>query len=154
MCVRTAYCPEKGITMTEKADSKKNHFGSREHRIEQLGLLAERVKTALTVFAGTPVADALSDADSAVVDAIAEAKGLSADWKPAGRVVSRKAKFVPEVGASVQIKAKKREKFAVIMSDADMGDLVVTAISGKKAAVKAPSGAVALVPMSQLSVKK
>lgn len=142
---------ETNATVTE---TKKNHFGSREHRIEQLGLLAERVKNSLAVFAGTSVEACLKDADEAVVDAIAEAKALSAEWKPAGRAVSRKAKFVPAVGAKVAIKNKKRTKFAALMTDADMGDLEVTAVDGKKAVVKAASGAVALIPVSQLSAKK
>jgi hypothetical protein len=135
---------------TTKAD-KKSHFGSRAHRISQLTLLGKRVDKARGVFAGTSVADILADALEAVNDAGREAALLPDDWRPAGRVISRKVKVVLVVGDQVQIKAKKQAKYTDLLSAAEMGDLTISAIVGKKARCTASTGVAVLIPLSQVS---
>jgi hypothetical protein len=136
------------------APIKKSHFGSRAHRISQLDLLLGRINKAAAVFAGTGVANMLEEAAEAVADAKTEAGNLPEDWRPAGRPVVHKAKVELKEGDRVEVKAKKQADYADLLTPAEMTDLVIIKIAGKKARCGTSTASTAVIPLSQLAVAK
>ena len=136
---------------TPATATKKSHFGSRTHRISQLDLLMGRINKASAVFAGTGVADLLNEASDAVADAKTAAGNLPQDWRPAGRPVVRKAKVELAVGSKVEIKAKKQEGYKDLLTAAEMSDLAIISIAGKKARCSTSTGSAVVIPLSQLT---
>ena len=139
---------------THTAATKKSHFGSRVHRISQLDLLVGRINKASAVFAGTGVASLLDEASEAVADAKTEAGDLPQDWRPAGRPVVRKAKVEVKEGDRVVIKAKKQEGYKDLLSQAEMSDLGIIKVVGKKVRCSTSTGSTVVIPLSQLTAAK
>lgn len=142
--------------MTDTATStetRKSHFGGKEHRIAQLALLQGRAEKLAGVFAGTDVGNMLNESVECVKDAIDSVKSLAADWKPAGRKSVAKAKFEPVAGSPVKIRKKKLGDYAVL-SETDQQALTVIGVTGKFANCETASGVKIAVRISHLSARK